>query len=187
VPRPLAQSPGQATSPLCPYNKEDGLDSLILYLLYAVIGGTLLVAFNPFKRTADSFRVNPLGAVPTLLLLFVVLYGMQLQGWRQWQAGVLLTVGFGWFSYFFLMCRYSYDGQSYRWFNGLWRRSVQAGSVRRIIWRRDKRRIAKVRFECDDRTLNTRTDMPDVVRLLKQMAEDYHIETKTEHLPWWSV
>jgi hypothetical protein len=158
-------------------------------LLMLIIPVLMWVAFQPFKRSANLLRFNPLAPLPPLMfmLLYVMIMGMDAHVTVNWLVDVPIVLFSGWAGYFLLMFRYSYDGAHFTWFNGLWRRSIEAKSIQSIVWRRDKNRVAKVRFEYDGGTANMRTDLKDSVHILKRMAEEHHIDTRTERLPWWSI
>jgi hypothetical protein len=163
------------------------MELILDHLLWLIPAALLAFALRPFRRCATSVRFSPFAPVSPLMCLLLVLTGMEVQDWFQWRSGVPLLVFFGWATYASVMFGYFYNGTRFSWFNGLWRCSVSASSIRAIVWRRDKNRIAKVRFECHHGNINMRSDLKDAVTILKQMAKDHAIETKAERLPRWSI
>jgi hypothetical protein len=158
-----------------------------MYWLLLAFIALLAFAFRPIRFTATSVRFSLHAPVAPLMLLLLILFDMEVQRWSQWRAGVALILFFGYGAYAAAMFGYVYDGTRFSWFNGLWRRSVDASSIRTIVWRRDNKRIGKVRFECGDRSVRMRTEFEYIVIILKKMAEDHGIASRTEKLPPWSV
>jgi hypothetical protein len=162
---------------------ETFFDLLLLLIPLAL----LAFAFRPVRRTTNSLRFSPFAPAAPMMCLTLVVIGMQVQEWAQWRYGLPLMLFFAWGAYAGVMFGYVYDGTTFSWFNGLWRRSVSASSIRLMVWRRGKNRIGKVRFECEDGNMNMRTDFPEAVTIVRQMAQDHGIETRTETLSRWSI
>jgi hypothetical protein len=158
-----------------------------IYFLIVMFVSLLAFVMDPLRVDGNRIRFNRIAPVPPLIFTFLVTVGMVTQDWVQWEAGVPMIVFFGWGAYAGLMFGYEYDGMRYCWFNGLWRRSVAASEIQKIVFLRDSKRTAKIRFECERRILHTRSDFSIVHTLVLQMAEEHGIEHHSHKLPWWSV